>query len=152
MGSILYLLAGFPVYLYGLINNYIPYIIPSKVARLITKDEVYMAPIMMTTGIFSFSICYILQVLFFHQLTGNIIWLTLLYGLSLPLSGFLVLHYWNHLTGFYNNWMLFLLFYRRKPLIARLIARRESIIESLEMARKEYTSVYLQQNEKLAGK
>jgi 1-acyl-sn-glycerol-3-phosphate acyltransferase len=147
--SILYILIGFPVYLYGLITNYVPYIIPSKVARLITKDEVYMAPIMMTTGIFSFSICYILQIVYFNMLIGNNIWLTILYSLSLPLSGFLVLHYWNHLKEFYNNWMLFSLFYRRKAIIARLIAQREAVIKALENARKEYTGIHFQKNEKL---
>jgi hypothetical protein len=144
LNSLVYIIVCFPLYVYGLINNYIPYIIPSKVARLITKDEVYMAPIMMTTGIFSFSIFYAIFITAFHQFTGQIWWFTVLYALSLPVSGFLVMHYWNHLINFYNKWMLFSLFYRRKEIVASLVHKRASIIKLLEEARKEYENFYRQ--------
>ncbi|QHT67760.1 glycerol acyltransferase [Rhodocytophaga rosea] len=144
IASLVYIVFGFPLYLYGLLHNYIPYIIPSKVARLITKDEVYMAPIMMTTGIFSFSVCYAILITFFHRFTGHIWWLTGLYAVSLPVSGFLVLHYWNHLINFYNKWMLFSLFYRRKEIASLLVQKRSAIVKLLEEARKEYTAYFAQ--------
>lgn len=134
----IYLLLGFPVYGYGLINNYIPYIIPSKVARLITKDEVYIAPIMMTAGIFSFSFCYILQIISFHQFISNSGWLTAAYVVSLPVSGFFVLYYWNYLLLCYKNWTFVSLFRSRKSQVAALVRKRVSIIKDLDNARREY--------------
>jgi glycerol-3-phosphate O-acyltransferase/dihydroxyacetone phosphate acyltransferase len=143
--STLYLIVCFPLYLYGLVNNYIPYIIPSKVARLITRDEVYIAPIMMTTGIFSFTICYNLQIMLFHQVIANSGWLTLAYAVSLPVSGFFVLHYWNYFVSFYSMWNFSFLFKSRKSQIAALLRARVGIMQALDKARKEYTA-YMQYN------
>jgi 1-acyl-sn-glycerol-3-phosphate acyltransferase len=141
----LYMIICFPVYLFGLLNNYVPYIIPSRVARLITRDEVYIAPIMMTTGIFSFSICYTLQIMLFHQLIANSGWLTLAYAVSLPVSGFFVLHYWNCLITYYKYWTLASLFRSRKSQIAMLLRKRAAILEDLDNAFEEYKPFILRQ-------
>ena len=53
--TLLTLLLGLPLYLIGLITNYIPYILPSKIARLISSDISYRAPIMMTVGTVSYT-------------------------------------------------------------------------------------------------
>lgn len=145
---LLYTVAAFPVYLYGLINNYLPYVLPSKIARLITKEEVYMAPIMMTIGIFSFAIFYAGQLFLFHRLTGSIAWSTFLYALSLPTSGFLVLHYWNHLVASYHSWRFRAIFQRKNSLLVSLVQQRHEIIRQLEEA----TTVYRQtQQQKVDG-
>jgi 1-acyl-sn-glycerol-3-phosphate acyltransferase len=149
--SILYILLCFPLYLYGLINNYIPYIIPSKVASLISRDEVYRAPIMMTTGIFSFCLCYSLQILGFHHVTSSAGWLTVAYAGSLPISGFFVLHYWNYLVAFYQNWTFASIVRSRKSQVASLIRKRLIILRELENARKEY-SIHLQTHKKAVKK
>jgi glycerol-3-phosphate O-acyltransferase / dihydroxyacetone phosphate acyltransferase len=49
--SVLYLLFGFPIYLYGLINNYIPYILPSFTADRITKAIEFRASIMLVINV-----------------------------------------------------------------------------------------------------
>src|SRR5690606_15314898 len=83
--GLLFLLLGFPLYLYVLLHNYIPYIIPSRVARAITTEEEWFAPIMLTTGIFTFPIFYSLQLwLMLQWLDLNAVELAL-YFLSLPL-------------------------------------------------------------------
>ncbi|MES2732312.1 MAG: lysophospholipid acyltransferase family protein [Bacteroidota bacterium] len=138
LGALLYAVVGFPVYLYGLVNNYVPYIIPSKVARLITREEVYMAPIMMVTGIFSFSLFYALQTWAFHQFTGGLGWQTVLYVISLPLSGFLVLHYWNFVVASYHTWRFRALFQRKSDLIKSLTHKRQQIIQLLQEAKVDY--------------
>ncbi|MDO1446048.1 lysophospholipid acyltransferase family protein [Rhodocytophaga aerolata] len=149
--SILYILLGFPLYLYGLINNYIPYIIPSKVASLIIRDKVYRAPLMMTIGIFSFSLCYSLQVHLFHQLISPSGWYTAAYAGSLPISGFFVLHYWNYLVSFYQNWTFASIVRSRKSQVAAIIRKRLIILRELENARKEYNT-YLQMHKKAVKK
>ncbi len=58
---ILYFVTGFPLYIAGLIFNYTPYSVPSKIANWISKDEEYRAPIMMTAGIVTFPIYYALM-------------------------------------------------------------------------------------------
>ncbi len=128
------LLLGFPLYLYGLINNYIPYLLPSKIAYLIAKDEEYIAPIMLYVGMLSFSIFYSLQVYGSYYVLGNG-WLTLAYALSLPLTGFFVLRYWHFLLSFKEKWKLFTLFKQKNSLLDSLIEQRAAIVKRLDAAR-----------------
>jgi 1-acyl-sn-glycerol-3-phosphate acyltransferase len=140
----LYFIAGFPVFLYGVINNHIPYIIPSKVAAQIvkfTKADEYTAPVMMITGIFSFGVCYSLQLWVFQWYFGNA-WLTLAYFISLPITGFFALFYAYRRDHVIDRWQLFTLFYKRAPLIGYLVQQRTEIIEALEQAKKDYLAHY----------
>ncbi len=132
------LILGFPLYLYGLINNYIPYILPSKIAALLTKDEEYVGPIKMTSGIFTFSLFYALQTYLFHQYLSPNEWWTLAYALSLPISGFFAMGYWQHSGKFLKHWRLISLFYQKTAEIGSLLQQRTAIIEILEEAKVEY--------------
>ncbi len=145
MGAVLYLVLGLPVYLYGLVNNYIPYIIPSKVADLLTEEEEFRAPIMLTTGIFSFPILYTLQAIIFWQLTHSSTWL-LLYLLSLPVTGFFTLHYWNTLCYTRGQLGYLQLFFKRQNLVSNLKQQRQFILTELEQAKQDYTFIS-EQNE-----
>ncbi len=139
-----YFILGFPFFLYGLINNYIPYIIPSKVAYQVVKAsqvEEYMAPVMMVTGIFTFSFFYLIQTLLVHWIFGNG-WITLAYFASLPLSGFFALFYANYLHTTRDKWRLFGLFYKRSDLVSTLVSQRKSIIQELEQAKADYLAYY----------
>jgi len=137
-----YLIIGFPVYLYGLLNNYLAYLLPGCIARIISREEVYMAPLMMTAGIFTFSGFYTLQVFFFHKLTNEHSWLTVCYALSLPPSGFLVLHYWHHLLTSYHEWQFRSIFQRKKALITSLKQKRKEIVRQLEAAKSDYLALH----------
>ncbi len=136
--GLLYMILGFPVYIYGLIHNYIPYIIPSKVAQAITKEQEWRSPIMLSVGIFTFPLFYILEVwlvaTWFHPQTS---WL-IVYMVSLPLSGFVTLRYWNSLLHTKEHWLLLRLFFRRQQVVERLYSQRQSIISKLEHARQDY--------------
>jgi len=136
--GLFYLLVGLPAYLYGLLHNYIPYIIPAKVARAASTEEEWHAPIMLTTGIFTFPIFYLLVVwCWWAWQEPSQAWL-LLYGLSLPLSGFFALHYWHTLRHTQKRWLLLGLFFRRQEVVAQLRRQRQQIIAQLEQARQEY--------------
>jgi glycerol-3-phosphate O-acyltransferase / dihydroxyacetone phosphate acyltransferase len=136
--SILYLILGFPLYLYGLINNYLPYRIPGLVARKISREKEYYAPIAMVTGIFTFLIFYSVQtwllIKYVHQLP-----VTIAYLISLPLSGFFTYSYYYSVLDLRTRWLLISLFYSRSNLIANLIQQRNSIIRELDSAKSEYT-------------
>ncbi|MEJ8758623.1 lysophospholipid acyltransferase family protein [Pontibacter sp. H259] len=136
--GLLYLLVGFPVYLYGLVHNYLPYIIPSKIARTVTKEQEWFAPIMLTTGIFTFPIFYALEVWLannWFEVNGLEL---ILYFLSLPLSGFFTLHYWNKLQHTQSHWLLLRLFYSRQHIVDKLRQQRQHIISLLEKAQQDY--------------
>ncbi|MEJ8803630.1 lysophospholipid acyltransferase family protein [Pontibacter sp. H249] len=136
--GLILMILGLPVYLYGLLHNYIPYIIPSKVARAVTKEEEWYAPIMLTVGIFSFPVLYALEVWLVAKWLEPSTPLVLLYILSLPLSGFFTLGYWNVATHTREHWLLLRLFFKRQQVVEDLRAQREAIVAELEQARKEY--------------
>lgn len=132
------LILGFPAYLYGVINNYIPYILPSHIANLLTAHEEYVGPIKMVSGILTFSIFYVLQVYLFHHYFTPNEWWVLAYGLSLPLSGFFAMGYWQHSGKFLKHWRLISLFYQKPAEIGSLLQQRAAIVEVLETAKEEY--------------
>lgn len=135
--SAVYLLLGLPVYLYGLITNYLPYILPAKVADALTEEEEFMAPILMTTGIFTFTFFYALQIYLIYYFTKLPV-LTVLFALSLPVAGFFVLHYYRKLAHTFANLKLLALFFKRSSLVADLMQQRHAIIKELEQAKQQY--------------
>jgi glycerol-3-phosphate O-acyltransferase / dihydroxyacetone phosphate acyltransferase len=139
-----YFLLGFPLYLYGLINNYIPYIIPSQVAAYITRlanFPEYTAPVMLVTGVLTFTFFYLLQFGLCYWLVGNI-WWAWGYLLSLPISGFFALFYANYWAITEDRWRVFTIFFKRANLISTLISQRQEIIRDLEKAKTDYLAFY----------
>ncbi len=128
------LILGFPVYLYGLVNNFLPFQIPDWVAAK-TKD--YRGAIAMVTGIITFSLFYSVQISLVYHYTQNPLW-TLLYGISLPLTAFFTLYYWNHINVVKGKWLMIALFYSKKKLIHLLLEERNDIIRLFEKAEKDY--------------
>lgn len=138
------LLLGLPVFLYGLLNSYVPYIIPSQVAAWLvrqTKVEEYTAPVMMVTGIFSFALFYGLQIWLCYFLTGGSLAFTAAYAFSLPITGFFALFYAHLWDVFVERWQRLNLFWEKAGLMAFLITERQKILQSLEQFRKEYMAL-----------
>ncbi|PRY06056.1 1-acyl-sn-glycerol-3-phosphate acyltransferase [Pontibacter ummariensis] len=136
--SLLFLVLGLPVYLYGLLHNYLPYLIPSKIARAVTQEEEWYAPIMLTAGIFTFPVFYLLKAWLAAELLDlSLTWL-LTYFLSLPLSGFFTLGYWNIMQKTQDNWLLLRLFFKRQDVVNKLRQQRQQLIAQLEQARQDY--------------
>ncbi|MBG8554354.1 lysophospholipid acyltransferase family protein [Hymenobacter guriensis] len=131
------LVLGFPVYLYGAINNYLPYKLPSMVARRATKDAEFVAPIMLVTGMLTFSLAYVLQTLLVHHFTQDWRWTTL-YALSLAPTGFYALSYWNNLETRVRRLRALRLFRREPARTAGLLRQRGRILQLLGEARAAY--------------
>ena len=132
------LVLGAPVWLYGVLNNYLPYILPSAVAKRATKDVEFVAPIMLVVGMLTFPLAYALQIAAVqHWLTHD--WrLTTLYGLSLPLTGFYALSYWRTLSARLQRLRADRLF-RREPAVGQaLLQQRASLVAELQEARTAY--------------
>ncbi|MDJ1483272.1 lysophospholipid acyltransferase family protein [Cytophagaceae bacterium YF14B1] len=133
----IFLVLGFPIYLYGLIFNYLPYILPSKIAGWISKDVTYRAPLMMITGIITFTGFYIAEIYYFYQRIP-LLWPTILFALSLPVSGFICWYYWLLAEDSYESWSFRRLSQKRKTQITHLLTERKEIFVLLEEAKQEY--------------
>jgi MFS family permease len=132
------LILGFPIYIYGLINNFLPFEIPSLLAKKISKSIEYRGAIMMVGGLFTFLIFYTAQIVFVWKYT-YIQWITIFYGVSLPVTGLFCYWYFHTVNKMRTKWMLMMLFYKKSVLISNLITEREKIIADLDKIKKKYT-------------
>ncbi|MCU0440095.1 MAG: 1-acyl-sn-glycerol-3-phosphate acyltransferase [Raineya sp.] len=137
IGSILLLILGFPFYVAGLIGNYIPYILPSKIARMISSDITFKAPLMMISGIFVFPVAYGISFYLVWYLSQSIEWALATLGL-LPLLGYFVLWYIAIWEKFKINWQSVRLFYKKPSLLNNLIEQRKAIFKELKALKEEY--------------
>lgn len=135
--AVVKLALGLPVYLYGAVNNYLPYKLPSVVAKRATKEVEFVAPIMMVVGMLTFSVGYILQIALVHHFTEDWRWTTL-YALSLPLTGFYALSYWNQLASRVRRVRALRLFRQQRPLMENLLRQRATVLRLLAEAREKY--------------
>lgn len=135
--SALYLSLGFPLYIGGVLTHYIPYWLPAKLADKLTDEQEFRAPVMMTAGIFTFSIFYALEIggVYWWSDSG---WVTLFFALLLPVSGFFALHYHYRLKLAFGYLQRYFLFYRRKDLIDNILQQRIAIVQKLEEAKNLY--------------
>ena len=138
VAGLLNLLLGAPVWLYGVLNNYLPYILPSAVAKRATKEAEFVAPIMLVVGMLTFPLAYTLQIAAVqHWLTHD--WrLTTVYGLSLPVAGFYALGYWSTLSARLRRLRAARLFRRAPDVGQALLAQRAGLVAELQEAREAY--------------
>lgn len=137
LGSLLFLILGFPVYVYGLINNFIPFEIPGLLAAKISKSRDFRGAIGMVLGMFTFIIFHTAQIWLVHHFFHNTL-LTVLYAISLPLSGFFTYYYWHTFDKIRAKWLLVILFFRRSAAVSSLIAERENIIHEFGKKRSDF--------------
>jgi 1-acyl-sn-glycerol-3-phosphate acyltransferase len=128
---------GFPLYVYGLINNYLPFEIPGLIAEKTIKQLEYRGPVAMVTGTFTFLIFYSLQIVMVWKFSHHFL-LTVFYALSLPISGLFTYWYYHEMKRIKANWILLLIFYKKSAIISKLMMEREAIIAIFDEAKKEY--------------
>jgi glycerol-3-phosphate O-acyltransferase/dihydroxyacetone phosphate acyltransferase len=140
MAGLFNLIFGLPLWLYGVLNNYLPYILPSMIAKRATKEVEFVAPIMLVVGMITFPLAYTLQAAAVqHWLTHD--WrLTTLYVLSLPLSGFYALSYWDTLATRLRRLRALRLFRRDRATGHALLQQRAQVVALLEDARQAYVA------------
>ncbi len=137
--SIFFLTLGSPFFIYGFVNNFLPFRIPFWCARSFSKRPEFHGSIAYSMGTFTFLLFYTLQILLINKLTHD--WISVLaYGLSLPISGLLSFYYYKKFKSIRGSWKISSLFYKRTTLITSLINEREFIINELEKARKEFVT------------
>lgn len=136
---IMILLLGFPLFIFGLVNNYIPHKIPRWYTQTKGVEKSMYATTKMVIGIGSFILYYALILALVFRLTDS--WLiTMIYALLMPPSGNFVLRY-NRWVDAYRQHLTFLsIFYQKKQLLYRLIADRERLISDLNRFKEEYFS------------
>lgn len=130
------LILGFPIYIFGLIHNYLPFILPGIAAKKSSKYAVYQGPVNIVTGMITFSLFYIIYIGLFAFFTKSI-FMAILYSLLLPISGYFTFYYWNYLRRVLESIRLFKTFEKGKSSYL-LRENRDQIITDLENIKTEY--------------
>jgi glycerol-3-phosphate O-acyltransferase/dihydroxyacetone phosphate acyltransferase len=130
--SILILILGFPIWLFGYINSYIPYRVPRFIALKITNSEAFYGALLMSLGTFSFIIFYSLLIYLTWFFSHSPIF-SICYGVALPLTGFFTIFYARIARRFYYNWQFISKFYSSQNLLVQLVSDRNNIIKELEI-------------------
>jgi glycerol-3-phosphate O-acyltransferase/dihydroxyacetone phosphate acyltransferase len=124
-----------PLYLFGLLTNYVPYILPSLLFKASRMEVEYKAPVQMIVGLICFPLCYGIEAWAFHRTIDPRPWTLLLFLLALPIAGFVAMWYWTELQRFAR-----ILRFRFVVPTARkraMIQERDAILAAMMKARKE---------------
>ena len=128
----------FPIYLWGLIHNYLPYKIPVRLIRSI-KDVMFHSSFKFVISFLLFQVWYLLLfilIIIFIQPW----WLVLAYIVSIPLAGLFTFHYYLHARKTIATWRYNLMTIRKDSRLLELKKRYDEIVSvvstSLRRARR----------------
>jgi glycerol-3-phosphate O-acyltransferase / dihydroxyacetone phosphate acyltransferase len=133
----LYLMFGFPVFVFGFVNNYLPFKIPRWTAGFISQRKEFFGAISISIGTLSFLIFYFLQIFLVKRFFSD--WkIVLVYASLLPLTGLFAYHYYKRSLEIRSKWKIFLMFHSKTTLMALLISSREKIIKEIEKGKEDF--------------
>ncbi len=125
-----------PFYIFGLLTNYLPYIIPYRLFKSLHIDIEYKTPVQMIAGVITFPLFYTLEIWLFRHFISQNIYFTCLLLIILPISGYLAMYYWLILQRFVRvvHFYFFIKLKRKK----NLIRQRNVLLDHLESAKRMY--------------
>ena len=136
--SWLFLIIGFPVFVYGFIINYIPYKISGHLAVWAVKGHVAdISSKKMLIGLGLFILWYSFLLLLFHSLGLDLIWTIIFFITFIPTGNF-SLYYFRKAKNYQQHIRFLTIFYQKRILLYQLIEKRLSIINELNKAKDDY--------------
>lgn len=134
LGYILTCIVILPIYIFGLMANYIPYILPSKIFTLLKIDIEYKTSVALVTGLILFPITYGIEMFLFRYFVSKEILLDGLFLFLLPISGYVAMYYWTNMKRFSR--LLKFHFSISKERKTTLIQLRDEILNEIKLARE----------------
>ncbi|MBT3252416.1 MAG: hypothetical protein HN995_02205 [Candidatus Marinimicrobia bacterium] len=135
--GLLGVITGFPIYIWGVVNNFFPYRIPALLVQVLGTSLEYLSTIKMLSGFVFFALFYTLQTVGVWYLTGSGL-LTTLYILSLLPAGRFARFYHDTMQRYRQHIRIFTLFLKRKTLMYEIIQERMALITAIDEAKAEY--------------
>lgn len=119
-----------PLFIYGWINN-LPAYYPAHYFSLKMKDPQFISSIKYGVGFITFPLFYTLQTILFYQFSSNI-YISLLYLLSIPLTGLLAFKYRNALKRLRERIRIRKIYINNPDLYQKLREQNTRIASTLE--------------------
>jgi len=123
-----------PLYIYGLILNYIPYMLPSQIFKAMKLDIEYKTSVEMVSGLIIFPLFYTLEVWLFRNYISTEFWHTFLFLLTIPISGYIAMYYYTEIKRFLR--VVHFYFFMKPGQKLKLMELRDQILNNLEEAKK----------------
>lgn len=124
----------FPIYVFGLFINYLPYILPSKLFKALKIDIEYKTSVEMITGIITFPLFYFLEIWLFRKYISAEFWHSLLLFLTFLITGYIAMYYWTEIKRFSR--VLHFYFFMKPGRKQKLLEIRNEILKLLDEAQK----------------
>jgi hypothetical protein len=121
------LLLTFPVYVYGVINNFIP-IALSLWSKTWIKDPQFKSSFLYVVSMLAFPLINIIQAIILYFFIDHWYW-ALIYLISLPISGIFVMYYHDTAHKFRKDLRVCYLFRKKKPIMENLEKEYQEILE-----------------------
>jgi glycerol-3-phosphate O-acyltransferase / dihydroxyacetone phosphate acyltransferase len=129
-------IAGFPLFLYGATVNFLPYWIPRRVARHMSRKETDYATWRFLTAMLALPLFWGLETWIVARIAGPA--LALVFALSLPTSGVIAYRYWVGAGRLRSRLRFGALVLTREHAARRLTTERQGLIAELERAKNDY--------------
>lgn len=123
-----------PIYIFGVLVNFLPYILPAKIFEALNIDIEYKTSVALATGLITFPLFYTIEVWLFRYYVSAELWQSLLLLVLLPLTGYIAMYYWTELKRFVR--VIHFYFFMKSDKISELLILRNEILDRMEHARK----------------
>ena len=143
--TILFLIIGSPLFLWGVITSYLPYRLP----RLIiakknlggpAPENAQEASWKLMYGFILFLIFYTIETIIFWHLTNDLV-LVSVFILSLIPSGNFALYYSKNIRIYKQHVNFLSIFYRQRTIIFTIIQKRMELIQFIEELKNQYLEI-----------
>lgn len=121
-----------PLYIIGLISNYIPYILPSKIFEILKLEIEYKTSIQIVVGLFTFPLFYWLQIKLLSNFVHIEPWLFNLLFITFAITGYLAMYYWTETKRFKR--VLRYYFSLKQNEKINILKLRDEILKNIELA------------------
>ena len=132
-------IVGFPIWIVGVLTNYIPYKLAEYIGNKVGYDQTKTSSVLMVGGGIGFLLYYSLETFLVYAYSTSLIAFSFL--VSLPFIGFASLAYLKKLRYYWRIWNFSLTLLTNKRIIKKLQLERRSIIRRLDQFKEDYIKV-----------
>jgi 1-acyl-sn-glycerol-3-phosphate acyltransferase len=125
--SILFLLIGLPLFVFGIIHNLVQYKLTDFIIPKLTKDIEYYAPMAVLIGLVLYPLTYYGFIEFVNVFFPLTFWKWIIYLASMPLSGLFAYFFFRYLKHIGYKWKYIFLMIRQKEVMLSLKEKREKL-------------------------
>lgn len=125
--SILFLIIGLPLFVYGLIHNFMQYKLTDVLVPKLTKEVEYYAPIAVLLGLVLYPLTYLAFMFTARAVFDLGFWYQLSYFASMPISGLIAYSLFHYLRHISFKWRFIFLMMNDQQTLMELKEEREQL-------------------------